>query len=99
MTIRCIRKELIFLTIFHGLRNQNLSLNQEILPHLNIPDPCLLAIYYIVTFGIAVSVENFFENQIAGKQVCSLFSKYSYNCIDTSFSKILATAERTEIGL
>ena len=40
-----------FVTIFHGLRSRKLSLSQEILPHLNTPDPCLLA-----TFSIAVSV-------------------------------------------
>ena len=55
--------------------------------------------HILVTSSIAVSVENFFLKPNCWELSIALFSKYSYNCIDTSFSKILATAERIEIGL
>ena len=55
--------------------------------------------HLLVTFSIAVSVENFFLKPNCWEASIALFSKCWSNCIDTSFSKILATAERTKIGL
>ena len=74
MTIHCIRKGLTFLTIFHGLRSQKLSLNQEILPHLKIPYPYLSTIYSSQS-ALLFPLKFFFQNQIGRMQVL----RYSRN--------------------